>query len=112
MPVPGSRQAPDFDSRNLEELTEFLEEFEEWAKRYRLTTREKAKVVVRYVNRETRRFWTRLEGYGDDYAQLKKKIMGAYSKNFLEDKPAMAELIKLVKKSAKGTIEDKEDLDT
>jgi len=38
--------------------------------------------------------------------------MGAYSKNFLEDEPTMAELIKLVKKSAKGTIEDEEDLGT
>jgi len=28
MPAPGSRRAPDFDSRNLEELKEFLEEFE------------------------------------------------------------------------------------
>jgi len=42
---------------------------------------------------------------------LKKKITGAYSKNFLKDEPTMTELIKLVKKSAKGTIEDKEDLD-
>jgi len=112
MPAPGSRQAPDFDSQNPEELQEFLEEFEKLAKRCRLTTREKAKIVVKYIDRETRRFWTRLEGYGDDYAKLKKKIMGAYSKNFLEDEPAMMELIKLVKKSAKGTIEDEEDLDT
>jgi len=112
MPAPGSRHAPEFDSWNLEELKEFLEEFEELAKRCRLTTREKAKIVVKYVDRETRRFWTRLEGYGDDYAKLKKKITGAYSKNFLEDEPAMTELIKLVKKSAKGTIKDKEDLDT
>jgi len=92
-------------------LQEFLEEFEELAKRCRLTTREKAKVVVKYVDRETRKFWTRLEGYGDNYARLKKKIMGAYSKN-LEDELTMAELIKLIKKSAKGTIEDEEDLGT
>jgi len=43
---------------------------------------------------------------------LKRKIMGAYLKTFLEDKPTMAELVKLVKKSAKGSIADKEDLDT
>jgi len=79
-------------------LQEFLEEFEELAKRCRLTMREKAKIVVKYVDRETRRFWTRLEEYGDDYAKLKKKIMRAYLKNFLEDKPAMTELIKLIKK--------------
>jgi len=38
--------------------------------------------------------------------------MGAYLKNLLEDELTMAELIKLVKKSAKGTIEDEEDLST
>jgi len=92
-------------------LQEFLEEFEELAKRCRLRMREKTKIVVKYIDREMRRFWTSSEGYGDDYAKLKKKIMGAYSKNFLEDKPAITELIKLVKKSAKGTVEDKEDLD-
>ena len=43
---------------------------------------------------------------------LKRKIMGAYSKTLLEDKPTVAKLVKLVKKSAKGSIEDKEDLDT
>jgi len=56
MLAPGSRQAPDFDSQNPEELQEFLEEFEELAKRCRLTTRDKAKIVVKYVDRETRRF--------------------------------------------------------
>jgi len=56
MPIPGSRQAPDFDSQNPKELQEFLEKFKELAKRCRLTTREKAKIVVKYVNRETRKF--------------------------------------------------------
>ena len=46
MPVPGSRRAPDFDSRNPEELKEFLEEFEELAEKFGLTMREKAKIVV------------------------------------------------------------------
>ena len=57
-------------------------------------------------------FWKRLEGYGDDYMMLKRKIMGAYSKTLLEDKLTVAKLVKLVKKSAKGSIEDEEDLDT
>ena len=38
--------------------------------------------------------------------------MGAYSKTLLEDKPTVAELVKLIKKSAKGSIADEEDLDT
>jgi len=95
--------------RNLEELKEFLKEFEELAERHRLTTKEKTKMVVKYVNKETKKFWKRLEGYGDDYVMLKKKIIGTYSKTLLEDKPTVAKLVKLV---AKGSIEDEEDLDT
>jgi len=56
IPTPELRQALDFDSRNPEELQEFLEEFKKLAKRCRLTTREKAKMVVKYVDRETRKF--------------------------------------------------------
>jgi len=37
-------------------LQEFLEKFKELAKRCRLTTREKAKVVVKYVDKEIRKF--------------------------------------------------------
>jgi len=112
IPAPGSRRAPEFDSRNLEELKEFLEEFEKLAERHGLTTKEKTKMVVKYVDKETKKFWKRLEGYRDDYVMLKRKIMGAYSKTLLENKPTVAKLVKLVKKSAKESIEDEEDLDT
>ena len=89
-----------------------MEKFEELAERHRLTMKEKTKMVVKYVNKETKKFWKRLEGYGDDYAILKIKIMGAYLKTLLEDKLTVAELVKLVNKSAKGSINDEEDLDT
>jgi len=111
MPALGSRHAPEFDSRNPEELKEFLEEFEELAERHGLMTKEKTKMVVKYVDKETRKFWKRLEGYGDDYMMLKRKIIEAYSKTLLEDKPTVAELVKLVKKLTKGSIEDEENLD-
>ena len=56
MPAPGSRWAPDFDSYNPEDLKDFLEEFEELAERCRLMEREKAKMVVKYVDKETKSF--------------------------------------------------------
>jgi len=112
MLAPGLRQAPGFDSQNPEDLKEFLEEFEKLAEHCGLMIREKAKMVVKYVDKETKQFWKRLEGYGDDYAMLKRKIMGAYSKTHLEDKPTVAQLVKLVKKSARDVVEDEEDLDT
>jgi len=111
IPVLGSRYTPEFDLRNPEKLKEFLEEFEELAERHGLTTKEKAKIVVKYVNKETKKFWKRLEDFGDNYMILKRKIMETYSKTLLEDKLTVAKLVKLVKKSAKGSIADEEDLD-
>ena len=43
---------------------------------------------------------------------MKRKIIGAYLKTLLEDKLTVAQLVKLIKRSAKGVIEDEEDLDT
>jgi len=50
MPAPGSRRAPDFDSRNPEKLTEFLEEFKKLAEKFGLVMREKAKMVLKYMS--------------------------------------------------------------
>ena len=112
MSAPGSRRAPELDSQNPEELKEFLEEFEKLTERHGLTTKEKAKIVVKYVDKEMKKFWKRLEGFGDDYMVLKRKIIGAYLKTLLENKPTVAKLVKLVKKLAKGNIADEKDLDT
>ena len=92
-------------------MKEFLEKFEELAERHSLITKEKVKIVVKYVDKEMKKFWKRLEGFGDNYMILKRKIIEAYLKTFLEDKPTVAKLVKLVKKSAKGNIADEEDLD-
>ena len=73
--------------------------------------KEKAKIVVKYVNKKTKKFWKRLKKYGEDYVILKRKIIGAYSKTLLEDKLMMAQLVKLIKRSAKKVIENKENLD-
>jgi len=110
--APGSRHAPEFDLQNPEELKEFLKEFEELAERYGLMTKKKTKTVVKYVDKEMKKFWKRLKGFGDNYMILKRKIIGAYSKTLLEDKLIVAELVKLIKKSAKGSIADEENLDT
>ena len=92
-------------------MKEFLEKFEELAERHSLITKEKVKIVVKYVDKEMKKFWKRLEGFGDNYMILKRKIIGTYSKTLLEDKLTVAKLVKLVKKSAKGSIADEEDLD-
>jgi len=52
IPALGSRRAPDFDLRNSEELKEFLKEFKKLAKKSRLMTREKAKIMVKYADKK------------------------------------------------------------
>jgi len=98
--------------RNPEGLKEFLEKFKKLAKRHGLTTKKKTKMVVKYMDKKTKKFWKRLKRYGDNYVILERKIIGAYSKTLLENKLTVAKLVKLVKKSAKESIEDEEDLDT
>ena len=56
MSAPRSRWAPDFDLCNPKDLKEFLEEFEELVERCRLMEREKTKIVVKYVDKETKKF--------------------------------------------------------
>jgi hypothetical protein len=112
MPAPGTKRAPEFHRKDPEELKDFLEEYEELADRNGLTEKEKAKEIVKYADKETRAFWKRLPGYGKDYMELKEKILKANSKNTIDDKPVLSELVKLVKKSAKGSLEDKDDLNT
>ncbi|KAF8812182.1 hypothetical protein BYT27DRAFT_7087875 [Phlegmacium glaucopus] len=112
MPDPGSKRAPDYNSRYPKELEEFLEEFENLAKQYELGGREMSRMVVRYVDRETRACWKELDGYDEDYKVLKKKIMKAHRKARLEDHPVFPQLVKLIKKSAKGIMEDEDGLDT
>ncbi|KAF8805970.1 hypothetical protein BYT27DRAFT_7257754 [Phlegmacium glaucopus] len=86
MPDPGSRRAPDYDLDYPDELEEFLEDFEELAWKYELTSREMSKIVVKYVDRKTKTAWKRLEGYDESYKLLKKKIIKMYHKNKRESK--------------------------
>ena len=75
MPDPRSRHAPDYDMDYPDELEDFLEEFEGLARKYRLTSREKSKVVVKYVGRKTGVVWKDLKGYDEDYELMRRKIM-------------------------------------
>lgn len=93
-------------------MKEFSEEFEELADRHGLTVKEKVKVVVKNVDKEMKKFWKRLEGFEYDYVQLKQKILTTYLKMLLKGKPTVVQLVKMVKKLAKGFLEDEEDLDT
>ncbi|KAG0701248.1 hypothetical protein DFH29DRAFT_1000436 [Suillus ampliporus] len=79
MPGPGSSKAPAFNGETLE-LLEFLELFEDLASSCALTDADKCKMIVQYVNLETKRFWVMLTGYkSKDFGALKTNILGQYS---------------------------------
>jgi len=74
MPARDSRKAPRWNGV-VEELLEFFVQFEEVAEDCKLDDAEKAKVVVRYTEKEIGRFWKSLPGYDEkDYGQLKASI--------------------------------------
>ncbi|KAF8060232.1 hypothetical protein FPV67DRAFT_1377924, partial [Lyophyllum atratum] len=79
MPVPGTKRAPYFDGKDPSELLEFFDEFDELAKDCALTNAEKVKMVVKYANTKTKKFWASLPGYEEQaYATLKNKILDTY----------------------------------
>jgi len=78
MPTPGSRKAPRFEG-DVEELLEFFVEFEELAGDCQLKEEDKVKMVVRYVPKETRKFWKSLEGYkAGKYDDLRNGVLAEH----------------------------------
>jgi hypothetical protein len=77
MPPVGGKHAPAFDGSEPRELNEFFEEFERLATRCGLDAAEKSKMVVKYVDLETRRLWKAMDGYGQDYNLMKTDILAS-----------------------------------
>ena len=78
MPAPTSNKAPTFNSETSE-LFKFFEYFEDLADACALTDTEKCKIVVRYVDKATKRFWVTLTGYEThDYDLFKKSVLAQY----------------------------------
>ncbi|KAG1874755.1 hypothetical protein DFJ58DRAFT_721750 [Suillus subalutaceus] len=75
MPSPNSSKAPIFNSEMLE-LLEFFEVFEDLASTYGLTSADKCKSLVCYVDRQIKRFWIMLMGFESrEYGTFKKSIL-------------------------------------
>ncbi|KAG2065136.1 hypothetical protein BDR04DRAFT_978488, partial [Suillus decipiens] len=78
MPGPGSNKAPSFNGETSE-LLEFFEIFEDLASSCSLTDEQKCKIIVRYTDPLTKRFWVTLTGYeSKDYTVFKKSILAKY----------------------------------
>ncbi|KAG2063733.1 hypothetical protein BDR04DRAFT_963906, partial [Suillus decipiens] len=78
MPGPNSSKAPLFNGETSE-LLEFFEVFEDLASTYGLTSADKCKSLVQYVDRQTKRFWITLTGFESrGYGTFKRSILGQY----------------------------------
>ncbi|KIJ65376.1 hypothetical protein HYDPIDRAFT_167090 [Hydnomerulius pinastri MD-312] len=78
MPAPTSNKVPSFDG-GTSELLEFFDYFEDLASACSLTDADKCKVIVRYVDKTTKRFWITLTGYENhDYKTFKDSILAQY----------------------------------
>ncbi|KAG1744772.1 hypothetical protein EDB19DRAFT_1906490 [Suillus lakei] len=79
MPGPRSSKAPTFNGETSE-LLEFLELFEDLASSCALTDTDKCKMIVCYINLETKTFWVSLTRYkSKDYTVFKANILAQYS---------------------------------
>ncbi|KAF8636976.1 hypothetical protein AX17_003123 [Amanita inopinata Kibby_2008] len=82
---------------------------EELAEDNGLDSKEMAKRVVKYADGKTRRFWKRLDGYDADYAVLKAKILGFYSKAELDGRSYTIKRLKaFISDSANDEMDDYE----
>ncbi|KAG2752540.1 hypothetical protein P692DRAFT_20846673 [Suillus brevipes Sb2] len=73
-----SSKAPSFNGESSE-LLEFFELFEDLADTCSLTHAEKCKMIVRYVDLQTKHFWVTLMGYNSkDFDVLKTSILAQY----------------------------------
>lgn len=78
MPAPTSTKAPTFNGETSE-LFEYFEYFEDLADACSLSVADKCKMIIRYVDKPTKRFWVTLAGYeSHDYDVFKKSILGQY----------------------------------
>jgi len=80
MPGPGSSRAPSFNGETADLLVlEFLKLFDDLAPLCALTNAHKCKMVVHYVDQDTKSFWVTLGGYvSKDYPTLKTNILAQY----------------------------------
>ncbi|KAG1720128.1 uncharacterized protein EDB91DRAFT_1257152 [Suillus paluster] len=80
MPGANSTRVLSFNGKTSE-LLEFFELFEDLATACALTDAEKCKLIVRYVNLQTKRFWVTLIGYeSKNFTAFKDSILARYSR--------------------------------
>ncbi len=79
MPGPRSKDAPHFLFNSINELNDFLFEFEELAKTHKVTSGNHIHAALRYADHESKQLWRTADGYNTDISKcdwdkFKKKL--------------------------------------
>ncbi|KAF9021556.1 hypothetical protein BDZ89DRAFT_895180, partial [Hymenopellis radicata] len=69
MPGPRSEDAPHFSSDSINELDDFLFEFEELAKTHKVTGGDRVHAALRYADHESKQLWRTADGYDTDVSK-------------------------------------------
>ncbi|KAG1738940.1 hypothetical protein EDD22DRAFT_959426 [Suillus occidentalis] len=110
MPAPTSNKAPSF-SGETSDLLDFFELFKDLAQACGLTDAEQCKLLVRYVDQATKRFWVTLSGYeSKNFANLKASILEQYPGAKKGVRYTIRDLERTVLGSAEGEISTETEL--
>ncbi|KAJ3737839.1 hypothetical protein DFJ43DRAFT_978461, partial [Lentinula guzmanii] len=111
MPAPGSSKAPTKFTGEAQDLKDFIEEFEDCANVQELTDEEKVKMVIKYTDRETMRYWKTLDAYArKNWGALKKDLLEAYPGAEKGHRFSVLGLRKLAQRQARKRIASENDL--
>jgi len=110
MPGPGSNKAPSFNGETSE-LLDFFDIFEDLADSCALTDEQKCKIIVRYTDLLTKRFWVTITGYeSKDYALFKKNILAKYPRANRGLRYTIRDLERLILNTAESEISTETEL--
>jgi len=111
MPSVRSKLAPRFSGDIELPIKEFLDEYEEWADKCGLSSRQKVEMVIRYVDRSQHHVWQNLPGYFNrDWDTFHNELCAEYVSPTPEGQFSRQKLIDFAAKYARKHMGDETDV--
>ena len=111
MPSVCSKITPHFSGDIEQPIEDFLDEYEEWADKCGLTSRQKVETVIWYVDRHQRHVWQNLPGYLNcDWSALHNELCDEYISPTPEGQFSRQKLVDFASKYAQKRMGDKTDI--
>jgi hypothetical protein len=111
MPSVQSKLVPHFTSKIEDPIEDFLEEYEELAKKCALTDQEMVETVIWYVIHSEHHIWKSLPGYTDcDWDDFRAQLCKKYVSPTEEGQFSRQKLIECANKYARKCMQDESDV--